>query len=202
LRLSAWYHVWCDGEWQEPVEEYLQTLRNSDFPACPRVGLVGTPHNREKAREALGDCIVAAEADQGYEQVTLKAVREYALHNDGAVLYAHTKGASNKGDLGPNSLWRRAMNLRVVDNWQSNLHALEEGYDALGCHWLTPDEHPGTIGTPFFAGNFWMARCDYLRTLPECETRDRMDAETWVGLREPRVFDCLPGWPGEARWTE
>jgi hypothetical protein len=144
---------------------------------------------------------VEAEADTGWEQVTLAAVRRYAQTHDGAVVYAHTKGASNAGDLGSNSKWRRAMNLRVVDNWRSNLKAMDD-HDALGCHWLTPGEHPGTIRTPFFAGNFWMARCDYLRTLPVCATEDRMDAELWVGLNGPRVLDVLPGWPGEGRWMD
>ena len=75
------------------------------------------------------------------------------------------------------------------------------GFDAVGCHWLTaeqfsswaPQEFPD--GTPFFGGNFWIARCDYLRTLPEPSTRSRFDAERWIGLGDPRVLDLNPGWP-------
>jgi hypothetical protein len=199
VNLACWYHIWADGEWREPLSEHLQTLRDSDFASCPRVGLVGSPRNRQDVREELDGALIAAEADEGFEQVTLHALRRYAQTHDGAVLYAHTKGASNKGDIGSNAMWRRAMCLRVVDNWRSNLEAMGE-FDALGCHWLTPETYPGTIRSPFFAGNFWMARCGYLRTLPVCAEGDRMDAELWVGLNNPRVLDVLPGWPGESLW--
>ena len=87
----------------------------------------------------------------------------------------------------------------VVSDWQGYV-ALLSDFDAVGCHWLTRDGVPGfgqefLEGTPFFGGNFWMARGYYLRTLPEPSTRSRFDAERWIGLGDPRVLDLNPGWP-------
>jgi hypothetical protein len=48
---------------------------------------------------------------------------------------------------------------------------------------------------PFFAGNFWWARASYLRTLEPPLEESRWQAETWVSLGEPKVYDVLPGWP-------
>jgi hypothetical protein len=102
------------------------------------------------------------------------------------------------------------MTSRVIEGWESNRAWLEEGFDAVGCHWLTEADHPGMFGpmtlpaegSGFFGGNFWMARCDYLRTLPECEPEPRWKAESWIGLNKPRVVDLLPGWPHDNRWPE
>jgi hypothetical protein len=51
------------------------------------------------------------------------------------------------------------------------------------------------VRTPLFAGNFWWARAKYLATLPEPETENRRQAEGWVGLGGPKVYDLRPGWP-------
>jgi hypothetical protein len=149
---------------------------------------------------------VIAEADAGFESVTVNMVREYARENDGAVLYAHSKGSSDTSPF--RTRWRRSMISRVVANRRDNL-ALLATHDAVGCHWLTEAAFPGMFGptTPanesgFFGGNFWMARCDYLRTLPVCEAEPRWKAEAWIGLGSPRVVDLLPGWPHDNRWPE
>jgi hypothetical protein len=156
---------------------------------------------RGAARDAFGplDVRTAVEADSGFEQVTLAKVREYAQEHDGGVLYAHTKGAQDVTDF--RAKWRRSMTQLVVSDWRINLAHLER-FDAVGCHWLTREGYPGfeqefPDGVPFFGGNFWIARCDYLRTLPEPSTRSRFDAERWIGLGAPRVLDLAPGWPSE-----
>jgi len=195
VHLSHFYHIFADGDWTEPVLEQVDTLLKAEFTGPVYLGLVGEKFWREAAADAfspLPDVTVAAEADEGYEQVTINALREWVQTNDGACMYAHTKGSSDVTKFRAD--WRRSMCLRVIDNWRSNLEALES-YDAVGCHWLTPDAFPNAIRTPFFGGNFWMARCDYLRSLPEPPSRSRFDAERWIGMGEPRVLDLNPGWP-------
>jgi len=110
------------------------------------------------------------------------------------VLYAHVKGSYTV--TAGNDDWRQAMTLRLVGGWQFCLEHLE-GVDALGCHWLTPDEYARRdVATPFFAGNFWWARCSYIAGLPEPVPADsRYDHERWIGLGNPQVYDLLPGWP-------
>jgi hypothetical protein len=100
---------------------------------------------------------------------------------------------------------------RVVKPWRDNLGLLEDGADAVGNHWLTEEGFPGMLtagmtdpapGSGFFGGNFWMARSDYIRTLPECPPEPRWQAESWIGWGYPRVVDLLPGWPHDNRWPE
>lgn len=199
MKLAHFYHLFAAGSWTEPVLEHVDALHASGFTGPVYLGLVGAKFWRGAARDAFDplDARVAAEADSGFEQVTLKAVREYALEHDGAICYAHTKGAADVTEF--RKAWRRSMTRIVINDWRSNLQHLER-FQAVGCHWLTRDGFPGfeqefPDGTPFFGGNFWMARCDYLRTLPEPSSRNRFDAERWIGLGDPCVLDLNPGWP-------
>jgi hypothetical protein len=195
-----------DGDWTEPVLEHVEALHAAGYTSPVYLGLVGREMWRHAARGAFDplDAHIAVQTGVGFEQVTLAKVREYAQEHDGAVLYAHTKGAQDVTAF--RAAWRRSMTRLVVSDWRANLAHLEH-FDAVGCHWLTaeqfsswaPQEFPD--GTPFFGGNFWIARCDYLRTLPEPSTRSRFDAERWIGLGDPKVLDLAPGWPATELFT-
>lgn len=191
--IRHYYHVFADGHWQEPVREHVAAILASGLHAEMTIGVVGSPDNRKAARQAFGVLPVEriVEADSGWEQLTLDAL--HADDRDGPVLYAHSKGSSDPSPI--NIAWRRSMTRRVVSGWRDCLARLDEA-DAVGCHWLTKREWPTMdITTPFFGGNFWWARSDYLRTLPAPSHVSRWKAEEWLGVNEPRVFDLLPGWP-------
>ena len=180
-------HVWSAGAWQEPVTEILAALHASDFPGTIHVGLVGPQESRLRALNALGDVQVAAEADSGFEQVTLAPLYEYAQTHDDACLYCHTKASSDPSPW--KVAWRHSMIEHVVTRWADALRGLEAGADLAGAHWID-DGTP-----PHFSGNFWLASAAYLRTLPPCATGDRMDAEFWVGQNEPSTFNMRRGNP-------
>ena len=185
LRLAAFYHVWAPGRWEEPLAEFLNAL--GDFTGPLYLGLVGAPKERRTVLSAVTrNHKIATVADSGYEQITLAAVREYALKNGGAVLYAHTKGAAR--DYALQRPWRREVTEQLVLPWRENLAALEDA-DVVGSSWQDWGDEPSG-----FLANFWMARCDYLRTLPPPSTERRTAAETWVGssVPEPRVYDLAP----------
>ena len=187
MEVVGFYHCYASGACQEPVAEHLEALRASEFPGTLHVGLVGAPERRLAALEALGDVHVVAEAVHGFEQVTLAPLYEYAQGHDGAILYAHTKAAS---DPAPWKIaWRHSMTEHLVARWADALCGLEAGADLAGAHWID-DGTP-----PHFSGNFWMASAAYLRTLPPCPTGDRMDAEFWVGQNEPSTFNMRRGNP-------
>lgn len=198
--LSHFYHVWCEGQWRDPVAEHMAALEDSGFDGEFVVGLVGGPVSRADALLEIGslrhiDRVI--HADGGWEQETLREVRLHADEHGGAVLYAHTKGAANANEF--QSEWRRSMTYHVLTNWRANVDSLASGYDLVGCHWLTREEFPGIVADtplPMIGGNFWMATCQYLRTLPPLLHETRHDAEAWVGLGDPNVLDLFPGWPG------
>jgi hypothetical protein len=203
VQVEHFYHVYADGDWEWPVEQHQAALEASAFPNPIQVGLVGRQERRLRASAALPGAIPCAEADSGWEQVTLAAVQAYAHQHDGAVLYAHTKGAAMGTVF--NHRWRHSMQRHVIDGWEFCRDKLDTGrYDAIGCHWLTRADFPErahAMADGFFGGNFWMATCDYLRQLPPCLLDNRWDAESWIGLGKPRIYDLLEGWPSDHAFT-
>lgn len=195
-KIRHYYHVYADGQWGVPVAEHIHALGSIDLPMRITVGVVGTPENRAMVRrvfDAVGiDVEHWREADRGWEQVTMARLRRDLKFHDDPVLYAHSKGASDPSPI--NVAWRESMSRLVVAGWRDCLDKLST-VDAVGCHWLTAEQYPGMIATPFFGGNFWWATARYLRTLPHLTAATRYDAERWIGLGKPTVHDLLPGWP-------
>jgi hypothetical protein len=212
--VAHFYHLYAAGRWREPVTEHLAALSRVGFDNPLYAGLVGSRAQRAVARDALAQAgrsvVIVAEADDGWEQVTLCLAHRWARENDGAVLYAHTKGAYSPGAF--QDAWRRSMTSALLSDLEGNLKLLEAGYEAIGSHWLTPEEFPPerrhTDGrwttTPYFGGNFWLATAAFLRTLPEPALESRHDAEVWLGRgsRRPRVHDLVPGWPLERTFRQ
>lgn len=125
------------------------------------------------------------------------------------VLYFHSKGAThglNDPDHVLRMRWRHCMMRNLVRNWRQCVADLEAGYEAVGCHWMTGEKTPP--GQSIFAGNFWWATSDFLRTLPSIMLRPRItesgldskesryEAEVWIGNGPalPKVRDYHPGW--------
>lgn len=203
-----YYHVWAAGAWECPVEEHLTALAAAGLRAGMVIGLAGPAGDRRTARKTITRRLSElglpaplrwAEADEGWEQVTLGQVHldVHQVPSEYPVLYAHTKGAHNNSET--NAAWRRSMTRRLVSGWRQCAKLLDDGYDTVGCHWITPeDECPypdQTVDSPFYGGNFWWASSSYLATLPEPWKAARHDAEAWVGLGAPCAYDLLPGWP-------
>lgn len=185
METAVFYHVWAPGFWEEPLAEFLRALDDAGFDGPLHVGIVGPSADRQRVLRSLPRPYVDHQIGSGNEAFTVNLVRWYAFGHDGAVIYAHTKGATT----GYNQLqgpWRWLMTDAVVKCWRENLAVLDH-CDAVGWAWL--DERvPGA--SRCFIGNFWMARCDYLRTLPPCEvSEERGPAEGWIGLGGPRVAE-------------
>lgn len=193
MKLGHYYHVYADGDWRGIVAEHVNKLRHSgllfmlDFF---RVGVVGSDDNRAKVAEALQLADVVVEASDGWEQVTLNKLREDAETFDGAILYAHTKGSWSQSDLA--RYWRVSMTYDTVTRWRECVDALRT-VDAAGAYWLQSDQPEHEEHKHFFAGNFWWATTNYLRTLPAPKNEHRFQAEGWVGLSEPRVHNMREG---------
>lgn len=122
-------------------------------------------------------------------------------HQDWYVYYSHLKGAIHKGEP-MYDLWRQRMQHACVTKWEQCVSDLEKGADAVGIHWLTPEQFGPAVKAPFFGGNFWWAKASFLLTLPPIKktaiTRaDFYDAESWIGWgpRRPKIVDYYPGWP-------
>jgi len=203
-QLTHWYHVWCGpgSRWREPVEEHMYALARAKFTGAFKVGIVGLADARAEVLEIITaqrppDRVV--EFDDGWEQPTLKLVHADAKrHRRGITLYCHTKGAAY-GDPRLQSAWRRSMTCALLAYLPENVRLLEDGCDAVGCHWLAPLPDTGAG----FGGNFWMARNRFLATLPPVGETSRWDAEGWIGCggHAPVVRDLNPGFPAQVPWV-
>ena len=201
----SYYHIWAGDRyhgsaWQTPAVEHFAALNAAQFTGEVRAGITGGQSERldviRLLREACPQSQVVVQADEGFEQVTLGAMHQWAKEADPGtpVYYAHTKGALQ--DTPGNARWRRAMDDVLLGGWEGCVKSLHD-YDAAGMHWLTHDDWPEFIGsgTPIFGGNFWWANAGYLAKLEPAGLRSRWDAEAWVGSGSPRVLNLKPGWP-------
>lgn len=209
MRLRHYFHVYADGRaWREAIEDHVLALTEGDARQHIDemvVGCVGKFENRNLALDYLLKGITplgltvqsVINADEGFEHVTLDAMRRWAQKEprEGLVLYTHTKGAANPDRLA--TVWRRSMEIRLVRNLGENVALMERRpeLDAVGSYWLTHEEYPKLIDKPLFAGTYWLARASYIAKLPEIDP-DRFGAEYWIGQANPTVHDLNPGWPG------
>lgn len=197
--LYNFYHIYADGQWQSSVAEYVSALLNSglyDNLAGLFIGIAGSKANQDAVITYLSGCKLAfkvvATAETGWEQVTQIPLAHFAKTTEGYVLYAHSKGSSDPSPI--NIAWRQSMICCNVVNWREMVAKLEV-VQAAGSHWLHPSRY-SNVTTPFFGGTFWWARLDYVRTLGEPKVENRWQAESWIGEKNPIVFDNNPGWPG------
>jgi hypothetical protein len=192
--LTHFYHVFADGDWMKPATEHIEELAISgllDNLDDMFLGIVGTAENRNKVKRELPG-VVVAEAESGWEQVTLHELHDYSKVNDCYIFYAHTKGAWSRTVFADE--WRVSMTHNTVTKWPECVEALGR-VDAAGPYWLKSDEPEHIDHDHFFAGNFWWARSDYLRRLPLVGVDNRFQAEGWVGLGNPSVHETLGGYP-------
>jgi len=212
----VFFHIYADGKWEEPVKEFLQIYRDSDLILnvnVLRVGLVGSEINQSKVIQYfINERIefeVVARASKGWEQVTQNKLYDFALHNDGLVLYCHTKGASRQD--GVNELWRRSMYYYNIGKWRLAEEKLNNGFDVAGQHWMFPTKmHPEHMGCPFFGGTVWWTSLAYIRKIGKPPANQRHDAEGWIGYsyfnneEKIKAFDFtahLCSHPGHIAWT-
>ena len=211
MKVAVFYHCLLSARNRPIPEEYAMNLVMEQMSALIVCGLAeaatelkvyvnGTP---EETAVIASVCdpktqLICNGTEANTEIPTLVQLREWATQNpDAAILYHHTKGVStpNQADK-----WRLRMEAFMVWNWLDCVDRLQNGVDAVGCHWLTPEGNPGTISSPFFGGNFWWAKSEYVSRLPQLPPdtwENRYEAESWIGRGNPRprIFDPSPGWP-------
>jgi len=194
--LAHFYHVYADGVWEAPVEEHLHALTVSGLLENLDdvfVGIVGSRENRAAVKERF-PAVVIAEADTGWEQLTLLKLHDYAMKHEGKIFYAHTKAAHQDDEY--RAKWRRAMTYDTVTRWRECVDALDV-VGVAGPYWMSSRDSEHKDHQKFFGGNFWWARTNYLRALPPVGLEHRWQAEGWIGLAGPSVKimrEGIPSW--------
>jgi hypothetical protein len=178
--------VACMGNWRDVFAEQRQLFASVGL--APTACVLGEPADVEYVRSLMPVAYASPDL-QEFETPTLQRLWEWCSeHQEGAVLYVHTKGVSAPHDANKVA-WRRLMARYVIEPWKTNLARLAE-FDILGIDWQQSPTYP------HFAGNFWMARADWIAHLPAPvnyrrhggpwiaeQPWERMHAEMWLGSR-------------------
>lgn len=136
----------------------------------------------------------------GAEVQTLAMIRSQCqgFPADALVAYFHTKGAVNYTQI--NIDWLSYMIDYNIGCWPKAVNCLScDGYDIYGASWCYADfsfdpscTHLHGKRNGHYQGNFWWASCDYILKLdPPRDSCCRYEAETWIGLAEPRFYNAM-----------
>lgn len=202
--LDHFYHVYTVGQWTEPATEHAKALVDSGLGGTLRgffLGVVGPNGDEvtELFRDHGLDPYLRSRHAEGWEHVTLDAVKRHAAVNDGYLLYAHTKSAHDQQDI--NLGWRKDMCFQNVMRWRECVGKLDEGFDIVGAHYIDDRPKHDGMGHRFFGGNYWWANSRHLRRLPELVYASRWCAEFWIGEADHTFHDMNPGHPAERKFV-
>jgi hypothetical protein len=190
--LFGFMHVAMVNHWRQIVDEQILKMRISGLWERFRglfIGLLGSDaagfsHPDPKVHvQHFGTDLSAAELP------TLAHLQQFFLPGhaaaDGAlVFYVHTKGAVHPGP--GQEEWRRSMEHFVLLKYADCIEALDD-HDVCGINW-------GDSGwCRMFRGNFWWARADYIRTLPDIRSLTPLPGF------EPSMRHVCERWIGEGR---
>lgn len=196
-KFQAFYAIAAMNNWKEVVLEQKDLCDSLCInPIC---SLLGTIEDKKWVEDTGLKIQYWSKELTEYETPALEMLYEWSLQNPlGAVLYFHTKGVSVPKDDNK-KYWRWLMQDYLIVEYETNLKKLEL-CDMVGVSWME-DLH-----YPHFSGNFWMARCDWIKNLinPR-EYRnnggpnfwqhpwDRMHAEMWIGSKPHHSIESLCG---------
>lgn len=174
-RIAVFYHCAHMGSWQKIDGEIMGALN------AMKLAQRATPFVRN-------DCDDVSQ----FEFPTLDLLCQFAAeHDDYAVLYLHTKGASHARRSIDD--WRAMMLYWMVNRWQECVAKLASGYDAVGTTIMdSPVRH--------YQGNFWWATTEHIRrcgnprnvvyTPTHHNQTERHKAEFWIiGLPEAKAYE-------------
>jgi hypothetical protein len=207
-----WHTIFSDGSrWIDTgyachiMAEQMDAMKKSGLLVATDEMIVGVNGGKEDADIArlfapAKAKIISHGVGATTEIPTMNLIRQWLpTHKDWKVFYLHFKGVTHPW-LPSDMAWRERMGQACIWNWRNCVRELENGQDACGCHWLTPETNPGAVASPFFGGTFFWTTAQFLATLPplpEATWPNRYAAERWIGSgpRRPRVKDFYPGWP-------
>ena len=127
-----------------------------------------------------------------YEGLTLDHLHEYCKHNDGSVLYIHSKGMSRVTTHLSN--WREILDHYMITEWPTCVRHLSN--NDIVC---VRDLQTKMAGDIAVSGNYWWATTNYIRTLPKptliesypsiavIYNSERHAYENWITANRPKT---------------
>ena len=163
--IYGFMHVAMINDWRQIVDEQIVKLRASglwDKTERLFVGLLG-PHPDEFSCDDPKILSMFFGVDYAPAELpTLAALQRFCRTCDCLVYYIHSKGVFSPAN-GTRD-WRRSMEHFIITRHQDCVAALT-GHDICGINWHSS-------WCRFFGGNFWWARSDYVRSLPDIRSME------------------------------
>lgn len=187
--IVGFMHVAMKGNWRGIVTEQILKLKASglwDRTARIFVGLLGPDRSAFNFDDEKLEVVYHHPNYDEAELPTLAKLQEFCASTDCLVYYMHTKGVFRVG-LGQDE-WRRCMEYFLIMRHSECIARLSD-HDVCGINWQVAG------WCQFFRGNFWWARSDYIRKLPDIrrleplpglEPSPRHVCERWIG-EDPSV---------------
>ncbi|CAK0788835.1 unnamed protein product [Prorocentrum cordatum] len=153
LRVGA--HDYYGASWQDDVGRDLRQNASRAYPWSPKLQAI-----------RLGSASEAwwSQQEKFFEFYTLEGLWSHCQQarqpDKEAVLYIHTKGSTNG-----KSAWRHIMSHFTVQHFQDCVDQLQCGASTCGSNLANP-LGKAKWNFPHYSGNFFWARCDYIRLLP------------------------------------
>lgn len=202
MRPEVVYHLACLTHWRDVLAEQAACAVRAGLTEW-NVSMLGSQGDRLEALAMLRrlgvrvkEYVGGADLNQ-YEYPGIELVERIAAAGKAEwVLYFHGKGVTYGHKARYATNWRRGLMLLTVIGWQTFLPHYP-AYDVFGAGWDKAQ---------FYAGNFWLAKSAYLRTLPRMRSlwgerhplglwqghhHHRFANEWWLGINCPRAYDRL-----------
>jgi hypothetical protein len=114
-----------------------------------------------------------------YERPTLLNMQKSSFQENCNYWYVHTKGLRwFNTEKEENVLdWINLLLFWNITNWKKAVFHLNE-YHIYGCNYTN-------VPTPHFSGNFWWAKSEYVKTLPDMISNGYNDPEFWLFYNNP-----------------
>jgi hypothetical protein len=198
---ALFLHANAANGWRMILDDTMRALQHSPLAACGVQMFYSFPEGVAWPYAGADNAIRPMNASRRTagrphaESTALSAIFEWCLDRPGAlVAYTHDKGSRRSpADVSRFMRqwdWRRVHEYFLVEVPQGCFDALlNGGYDICGANRVTePQLH--------FSGNFWWARCSYIKQLEHPADYDFKDnsfisPEVWIGSKKGvRSFNC------------
>lgn len=194
--IHVFYHVYQAQNWELIYQQQIHALYLSGLIKHIKqlhIGVVGS----EKLFGYPENTIITYHSENKEEADTLKMIKNFCEHNDGRIMYFHTKGISK-----PNrnaTYWRLLMEYYNIHKWQECVKEL----DSNDCVGINFDFYTFIGPHPHYSGNFWWANSDYIKKLDhsyldinfEPKDQSRCFREFWIGsnyqINKPKMKELF-----------
>jgi len=210
MKIYGFYFIALLNDWKSILDSQIKSLLESELFKNTNKLFVRIFYEKKEdlnyilnILSKLKKIVITITEKNEFEFGTLEKIKEMSKYETFYCYYLHSKGVSineknktfykNSTDLihllKCVESWRKYMEYFIIDEFETCIKTLDDGYDACGVNLTeSPSKH--------FSGNFWWAKSEFIKTLPEIKSlniTNRWMAERWIGLSNAKLkslFQC------------